>query len=389
MTVLLLLLAIIIFIFIDLIIRRIVRKASENKVRREREEALRVNLNLDFSHEAKTLKRVEVERPKARILAVDDEEVILDSFRKILVIDGYSVDTVETGQEALGLIQKHHYDFVFTDLKMPEMDGIDVCKGVKYMRPDIDVIIITGYATIESAVETMKFGAMDYVQKPFTEDELLEMAKKFVIRRQDKICKELKPQVHITQFSDAGMPSSVEFSIPGGVFISEGHCWANIDPDGMVYVGIDDFAKKIIGNIETIEMPNLGMEVAKGQHLFSIKQGTNSIPFNSPVSGKVESINKSLLNDPERLESTSYYKNWFCRIDASQLDEELKELKIGKNAVDLYNKDIERLQNYVGQYVKSTKDEKEVPANGKLYLGELSQLNTKDFEVILNEFFKK
>lgn len=389
MVVILLILAIIIFVIIDLLIRKIVRQTTENKIRKSREEALKVSLNLDFSHETKTLKRVEVENPKARILAVDDEEVILDSFRKILVMDGYSVDTVETGQEALGLIQRHHYDFVFTDLKMPEMDGLDVCKSVKYLRPDIDVIIITGYATIETAVETMKFGAMDYVQKPFTGDELLDMVKKFVIRRQDRISKQIKPQVHITQIGDTELTSSVEFAIPGGVFISEGHCWASLDPDGRVYVGIDDFAKKIIGTVDVLEFPNLGMVVSKGQHLFSVKQGTHSIPFNSPISGKVESVNKTLLNDLERLESTTYYKNWFCRIDATHLDEELKELRIGQNAVDFYHKDIERLQNYMKQFVKSTKDEKNITADGKLYLGELAQLKSKDLNAIINEFFKR
>lgn len=389
MAVLLLILAIIIFIFVDLIIRKIVQKSTQKKARREREEALRIHINLDFSHEAKTLKRVEVENPKARILAVDDEGVILDSFRKILVIEGYSVDTVETGQEALGLVQKHNYDFVFTDLKMPEMDGVDVCKSVKHIRPDIDVIIITGYATIETAVETMKYGAMDYVQKPFTEDELLEMVNQFMILRQDRIGKQLKPQVHITHLSDAEVPSSVEFSIPGGVFISEGHSWASLDPDGKVYTGIDDFAKKIIGEIDDIEFPNLGMEVKKGQHLFSIKQGTISIPFNSPITGKVEGLNKSIMNDLSRLETTTYYKNWICRIDASKLNEELNELKIGQSAVDYYNKDIERLQNYMRHYVKSTKDESKVPANGQLYLGILTQLEEKDLNMVLSEFFKR
>lgn len=389
MVVILLILAIIIFIVVDLIIRKIVQTTTEKRVHKERQEALRVNLNLDFSHEAKTLKRVEVENPKARILAVDDEEIILDSLRKILVLDGYSVDTVETGQEALGLIQKHHYDFVFTDLKMPEMDGVDVCKSVKHMRPDIDVIIITGYATIETAVETMKYGAMDYVQKPFTEEELLEMVKKFLILRQDRIGKQLKPQVHITQLRDASVPSSVEFSIPGGVFISEGHCWASLDPDGRVYVGIDDFAKKIIGKIDDIEFPNLGMEMSKGQILFSVKQGNQSIPFNSPISGKVQSVNKTLLNDLDALESTTYYKNWFCRIDGSQLDEELKKLRIGQGAVSLFNEDIDRLQNYIKKSVKSTRDEKQIPADGRLYLGELAQLKEKDLNVILNEFFKR
>ena len=169
-------LAVIVFIIADLLIRYIAKKVRENKIMQEREEALKESIQLDFSMEAKTLKRAEVENPKARILCVDDEAVILDSFRKILVLDGYSVDTVETGKEALGLVQTHSYDFVFTDLKMPEMDGVEVTKSIKHLRPDIDVIIITGYATVETAVECMKFGAMDYVQKPFTEDELLDFA---------------------------------------------------------------------------------------------------------------------------------------------------------------------------------------------------------------------
>jgi glycine cleavage system H lipoate-binding protein len=235
----------------------------------------------------------------------------------------------------------------------------------------------------------MKYGAMDYVQKPFTEDELLKMVNKFLILRQERIGKQIKPQVHITHLSDEEIPSSVEFTIPGGVFISEGHSWASLDPDGKVYTGIDDFAKKIIGNIEDIEFPNLGMEVKKGQVLFSIKQGIISIPFKAPISGKVESLNKTILDDLTRLDTTTYYKNWICRIDATKLNEELKDLKIGQSAVDYYNKDIERLQNYMKHYVKSTKDESNIPANGQLYLGILTQLEEKDLNMVLSEFFKR
>ena len=158
---LLFILAVIIFIAADLVIRSVVRKRNEKKLRDDRESVLSESLKLDFSREAKTLKRAEVQNPKARILCVDDEQVILDSFRKILVLDGYSVDTVETGAEALGLIQQHSYDFLFTDLKMPTMSGEDVAKSAKHLRPDIDVIVITGYATVESAVDCMKHGVMD------------------------------------------------------------------------------------------------------------------------------------------------------------------------------------------------------------------------------------
>jgi CheY-like chemotaxis protein len=175
------------------------------------------------------------------------------------VLDGYSVDTVQTGQEALGLIQTHHYDFVFTDLRMPAMDGVEVVKSVKHMRPDIDVVIITGFATVETAVECMKYGAMDYVQKPFTEEELRAFVKKAVIKRKDQIEKQLKPKIHITHRADPGDIRAGEFSIPGGVLISRGHCWAALSQDGSVKVGMDDFAKKLIGRVDALDLPNPGM----------------------------------------------------------------------------------------------------------------------------------
>ena len=389
MGILLLIVAVALFIVADLIIRTIIRNRNKKRQHKEREEALRVNLNLDYSHEAKTLKRVEVDNPKAKILAVDDEEIILSSFRKILVLDGYSVDTVETGQEALGLIQKRHYDFVFTDLKMPEMDGVDVCKSVKHLRPDIDVIIITGYASVDSAVETMKFGALDYVQKPFTEDELLAMVKKFVFKRKERISKQLKTKVNITYSLEEESKNAVAFSIPGGVFVSPGHCWASLKADGKVEVGIDDFAKKIIGKIEDIDLPNLGMEVKQGQHLFSVQQKTYSIPFNSPISGKVTAVNKIMLDDLDQLEYTPYDKNYVCVIQAGNLDDELKNLKIGQAAVNFFNEDIAQLHDYVTKSVTSTNDEESVPADGHLYIGELEALKEKDLNAIVNDFFKR
>ena len=189
---------IILFFFLNIAARVLYDRLKEIRRQAEREEALRVSLNLDFTHESKSLRRVEVDEPRAKILCVDDEEVILDSFRKILVLGGYSVDTVETGQEALGLIQKNDYDFVFTDLKMPNMSGMDVVKSVKHLRPDVDVIVITGYASVDTAVECMKHGAMDYVEKPFTEEELRIFVRHALIKRQDRIEKQSEPAVQVT-----------------------------------------------------------------------------------------------------------------------------------------------------------------------------------------------
>ena len=140
----------------------------------------------------------------------------------------------------------------------------------------------------------MKIGAMDYVQKPFTEDELLDFTKKSLIKRQERIQKQLKPRVHIAHLSEKEKLGAGEFSIPGGVFISESHCWAAVGQDGIVKVGLDDFAKKLIGKIDDINLPNLGMTISKGQPLFSIKQSNKIIQFLSPITGLVKSLNNDL-----------------------------------------------------------------------------------------------
>jgi CheY-like chemotaxis protein len=376
----LLIIAVILFIIIDIIIRIIIKNVQQARLKKERALALDKGLNLDFSHEAKSLKRVKVDSPQAHILAVDDEEIVLDSFRKILVLQGYAIDTVQNGKEALGLIQKHHYDFVFTDLKMPEMNGIEVTKAVKHIRPDIDVIIITGYATVESAVECMQYGAMDYVQKPFTEDELLAFVKKSLIKRQDRIENQLKPNVHVCQSSEIEQIDSREFAIPGGAFISENHCWLVLDQEGTVRIGIDDFANKIIGRVDAIELPEPGTHVEAGKKVFSIIQGERTIPFTAPVTGKIVEINSRLEQDPAELEISSYGSHWFCVVDAERLDMELKELKIGQSAVSFFQEELK-------QCCKDTR--KMMDKTDSLCIGCLQLLSDDNWHKIVDKYFTR
>ena len=384
---LLFIVAVVVFIIADILIRFISRRIQQKKMRAEREAALTDSLTLDYTREAKSLKRVDLQSPKARILCVDDEEVILGSFRKILVLDGYAVDTVESGKEALGLIQTHHYDFVFTDLKMPEMDGVEVAKAVKHLRPDIDVIIITGYATVETAVETMKHGAMDYVQKPFTEDELLAFVKKSLIRRQDRIQKMLQPRVHIAHVAEVESVRANEFAIPGGVFIDAGHCWASVSEDGATRVGIDDFAKKLVGKVDEIVLPNLGMAVKRGQPLFSVRRGNRRIAFRAPLSGKVVNTNTVLARAPEALDRTPYESHWICIIDTDQLDTELPGLKIGNAALTFYREELEKFRALARKMSRVTTGGEN--QGDELYTGELQDFNDRDYQEIVTAFFER
>jgi FixJ family two-component response regulator len=343
MVVLIVILTIVVFVVVDVALRMVMKRLHEAKIKRERKKALDIGLRLEYTDEAKSLKRVQVENPKARILAVDDEAIVLDSFRKILVIAGYAVDTVETSKEAVGLVRKNEYDFVFTDLKMPEMDGLEVTKAVKHLRPDIDVIMITGYATIESAVEVMKYGAMDYVQKPFTEDELVDFVNKSYIRRQDRLEKQIKPKVHLVTPSARESTSQHEFNVPAGVFISPAHAWARLELNGLVLVGVDDFAQKTIGQIEAVELPQKAQRVERGEPLFSLKQNRRSVMIPSPISGNIVSINAELRERPELIKMKPYELGWICSIEPANLRAELQTLKIGADAVSWYQQEIDKL----------------------------------------------
>jgi CheY-like chemotaxis protein len=344
---LLVILTIVVFAIVDIVTRLTIRRVQEAKRRRKRQEALDIGLRLDYTDEAISLRRVEVSDPKARILAVDDEAIVLDSFRKILVIAGYAVDTVETGKEALGLIRKFDYDFVFTDLKMPEMDGLDVVKAVKHLRPDIDVVMITGYATIESAVDAMKFGAMDYVQKPFTADELIEFADKLVIRREDRIERETRPAPRLITPKVALSHSAREFNVPAGIFVAPEHTWINIQPDGMLLIGIDDYAQKLLGAIESVALPRSGREIAKGEPLFTIRRGKEELSFSSPASGSVADVNEALMGRPELINEHPFEDGWVCALDPVNLPGDLQGFRLGADAVDWYEDEIDRFRKRV------------------------------------------
>jgi len=344
MTALLVVLMFVGFVVIDILVRRTSERIAEKRARREREAVLQTSLNLDFTHEAESLKRVEVEKPRARILAVDDEPVILDSFRKILVLAGYNVDTVESGPEALGLVQRNDYDFVFTDLKMPGMDGVEVVKGVKHLRPDVDVAVITGYATIETAVETMKFGASDYVQKPFTEEELVEFAKKLLIKREARLESQRRPTVRVVAPATAETAASHEFCVPGGAFVSEGHAWARIEPTGQVRIGLDDFARKALRAVKEVEVPQLGATVRRGEPLFVVKHQDRKVTFAAPLSGRVIRTNEALAAEPNRVIQSPYDRGWVCLVQPLDLAGELSSLRIGKPVIAWYQEEVARLK---------------------------------------------
>ena len=113
-----------------------------------------------------------------KVLVVDDEPTVCRSCEKILVREGYEVKVAYSGKQAIAILEQEPIDIVFTDLKMADMGGMELLETLRFRFPDIVPVVITGYATIASAVETMKMGAFNYLPKPFTPEEMAAVAQK-------------------------------------------------------------------------------------------------------------------------------------------------------------------------------------------------------------------
>jgi DNA-binding NtrC family response regulator len=111
---------------------------------------------------------------KQKALVIDDEQVVLDSVSKILTDENYDVDISLSGREGLNWAIQKDYDIVLTDIRMPDIGGMRVLRDIKRANPSLPVVMITGYASIKSSVQAMKLGAADYIEKPFTPDQLIE-----------------------------------------------------------------------------------------------------------------------------------------------------------------------------------------------------------------------
>jgi len=112
------------------------------------------------------------------ILVIDDESVICNACRLVLAEKGHEIDHCLTGRTGLLAIERGTYDLILLDMKLPDIDGMEILKAVRVRAQAPSVIVMTGYSTMSNALQAMKLGAIDYLSKPFTDDELLEAVEK-------------------------------------------------------------------------------------------------------------------------------------------------------------------------------------------------------------------
>ena len=123
-------------------------------------------------------------KPQARILVVDDERNIRKNLGMVLEAAGYKVDTAGDGEEALTKSKEQYYDIAFVDLQMPKMGGLEFAHFLRGLSSTTAVVILTAYGSVASAVEAMKLGAGDFLEKPFDPKAIQLLVEEILLRKQ-------------------------------------------------------------------------------------------------------------------------------------------------------------------------------------------------------------
>jgi len=138
---------------------------------------------------------------QVRILVVDDERNIRNNLTMVLESAGYKVDASGDGEDALTKCKERHYDIAFVDIQMPKMGGLELLRYLRALRPNLAVVILTAYGAVGSAVEAMKLGTADFLEKPFDPNVLLLLCEEIIQRQQTATRGSVDDLLHLAELA--------------------------------------------------------------------------------------------------------------------------------------------------------------------------------------------
>ncbi|MEW5794778.1 MAG: response regulator [Candidatus Zixiibacteriota bacterium] len=253
------------------------------------------------------------------ILTIDDEQIVLDSVQKHLKRENYELLFALSARDALAKLDKQSVDIVLTDLMMPEIDGLEFLELIKKRSPQTPVIMITGYATISSALQATNLGAFDYIAKPFTKAELLSVVNRAaqLVRAAQSRPGDLESQNH---------PDNPPIAGKSGEHVIGEYGWNCLQDDGTVVLGVGKNFLDAIGKIQNIFLPSRGDELRQGSvYLRIFSADLRSHVVLSPLSGTVADVNERVTSESEtgpRLSS----EDWLVRLKPSKFELEVRDL---------------------------------------------------------------
>jgi len=254
------------------------------------------------------------------ILVIDDERVIIDAVVKICSFENYSVDVALNVKTAIEKISKKYYPIIVCDIMMPDGDGFQVLKEIQTRNIDSALIVMTGYSTVENAVNSLYHGAIDFIPKPFTVDELLSS-----VYRANKY-QQIKEKQKQSSLKDRKI-ELYYVDCPTKYFRLGHSSWLCEERDGSVLIGVCDLFLATIDSVTEIEFLEPEDEIAQGISCLTIKSSDERThKIHSPVSGRIIEVNQILKLNSNLIEKDPYFEGWVYRVIPADLGYEIKNL---------------------------------------------------------------
>ena len=242
---------------------------------------------------------------KQRILIVDDDPVIGLSCKKVLAVEGFAVFTVEDGESALKKVSDENYDLVITDVRLPDVNGLVVLKESRIIQPSAEVVVISGYPALEDAQESIRLGALEYLEKPFTPHFMVKTVKKSFDRKGWILRKD-----YINQFKKYIVPMSEmdEFTI----YYKDG-TWARpIIKDEVWEIGLDVRHFLAAGQLIYVDIMKWLKTLVAGELFARLISGEGTMyDIRSPMTGVVRMFNDHVNETISSLIKDHMAEGWF------------------------------------------------------------------------------
>lgn len=256
----------------------------------------------------------------SNILVIDDEQVIIDAVVKICKLENYSVDGALNVKTAIEKISKNYYSIIICDIMMPDGDGFQILDELQKQNINSTLIMMTGYSTVENAVNSLYHGAVDFIPKPFTMEELLNS-----VFRANNYHEIKKKQEEL--FRQNLGHSHIYVSCPAKYLRLGYSSWMLHEKDGSVLIGVCDLLLKTIDSIIDIEFFAPEEEIVQGVSCFTIKTCDERIhKILSPLSGRIIEVNQNLRSNVHLIEKDPYFEGWVYRIIPDNIAYEIKHL---------------------------------------------------------------
>jgi len=256
------------------------------------------------------------------ILVVEDELIVLSAIQKITEPERLRVDTAVDVDSAMEKLSRNTYRLIISDLMLPKISGFDFIRLIKEKHPRIPLIVITGYATLENALQSFKMGSFDFIPKPFDTEAFLGVVWRG-IRYSEKM-KKFGPdsQFCIPKSAPEGMDAqSCDYYCLGD------HAWSKLTANGTALIGIGNTFPNMIEGIERIELNLPNDEIVQGKCCAQfVSKDCFVNMFWAPLSGSVTARNQKLEDNVHLINTSGFAERWLFRIIPYNPDEELEHL---------------------------------------------------------------